>query len=97
MRKKRYDQCDGCAKEQNCSQYKNCQKWKENYLKRQRMINEYARRIAKLNCENANPCSNCYCQSNGRECDRKGCFAWRKYFISQWNKMREKYMKYIKD
>lgn len=37
------------------------------------------------------PCLNCTIVNNPKECERKGCGAWRKWWSTRWDNMRSRY------
>ena len=40
---------------------------------------------------NKNPCLTCTMVENPKNCERKGCPAWQKWWITRWENMRSRY------
>ena len=38
-----------------------------------------------------NPCLNCTIVNKPKNCERKGCGAWRKWWSTRWDNMRSRY------
>lgn len=40
---------------------------------------------------NEKPCLTCTLVKNPKNCERKGCVAWQKWWLTRWENMRSRY------